>query len=167
MSKAFLKSMKHRNVSLPLSLLFLSILQRRNILSMQDRPDLNPFCSSASKLCCSRNFWSLVLRSLEYTLATTLQGIPGVLVLKDISHIIYSSWDNHWSMIIKFFSVVENLTVWRMIILKEVTLKKGIIFFLKKWTNTWRMNFTIQEDGRRKLYKIFHMWELWWYNSIH
>ena len=96
--------------------------------------------------------------------ATTLQGIPRVLVLKDISHIIYGSWDNHWSMIIKLFLVVENLTVWRMIILKEVTLKKGIIFFLKKWTNTWRMNFTIQEDGRRKLYKIFHMWELWWYN---
>ena len=69
-SKAFLKSMKHRNVSLPLSLLFLSILQRTNRWSMQDRPDLNPFCSSASKLCCSRNFWSLVLRSLEYTLAT-------------------------------------------------------------------------------------------------
>ena len=95
-SKAFLKSMKHRNVSLPSRLLFLSIRQRTNRWLMEDCPDLNPFCSSASKLCCSRNFWSLALRSLEYTLATQHIKVMQrfckvshrVLVLKDISHII-------------------------------------------------------------------------------
>ena len=79
-SNALEKSIKARKVSLFCDFLFLKIVIKVKIWSMQDLAALLPFCSSASKLLLSRYFCSLLFNIVEYIFATQHIIVIGLLL---------------------------------------------------------------------------------------